>query len=306
MNKKRAVLIISAVLVVSFIAGCGGGDKNQIVRDGHWASYPQVKIGDAYDGFFKNGQWKYFEGEKGAKVVEFTGNCLYKDKEITVRQQFLLGDGNSFTVGALAFNDIDQDKLTTAALISKIYDEYYKQHPEGKTAGTRSNEGLLQKAQNELSGRNVPGTVVATSVGNSANGFLSLVKNNGQYSFIICDKVNQQIAQVPFDQETYNFFINKNQESVIFTMTIFNDGHDRDEKNGTWYGENHLIPVYAGYKLDSNGNVIPGMLTTGVGAKPSHYQGYLNERKNVDTANLVLTEMKALKENAKINQVAIP
>jgi len=193
--------------------------------------------------------------------------------------------------------------------IDAKYIEVYNGQTSSSVSSTTNADGAIKKAQNLLSNKNIQGTVVATSLGNNPSGFLSLVKNNNQYSFVIYDNANQQIAGVPFSQETYNFLANKNQKNVpplIFNMTIHNDNHDRDEKNGVWNGENHMIPIYALYKFDQNGNVVPGMLNTGWGAKPSHYQGYLNEQKNVDIANLFLLEMKALQDNANSNQVLIP
>ncbi len=170
-------------------------------------------------------------------------------------------------------------------------------------------DNLISKSQRLLEQNKLQGQVVATSIGHSSQGFLAIIKNNGQYSFIIFDQGNNQVAQVPFSLEAYNFATQRSDKDiapVIFNMTIFNDKRDRDEKDGVWNGDNHMVPIYALYKFDQNGNVVPGMLTTGWGAKLSHYQGYLNEPKNVAIANLFLLEMKALQENAKVNQVSIP
>lgn len=313
---KKSILLVEILFLFMaslFIIGCGTNDKanvvtsldqrTNVVRDGHLNDYPNVKIGDAYDGFFSNPQWKYFEGEKKEKVVEFSGNCTYKDKEINVQQQFVLGENGTFTVGALAFNEIDQLPFIANALISKVYDTYYEKHPELKPAGP------IQNAQSAITDKNLQGTVVATSWGNNSNGFLSLVKEADQYRFVLCDTKNQQVAEVPFSQQVYHFTDNKQQKNVpplIFNLTILNDTHDRDEKDGIWNGENHRIPIYALYKFDANGKVIPGMLATAWGMNPSHYHGNLNEQKNMDLANLFLTEMIALQENCRLNQVDLP
>ncbi|SEJ54504.1 hypothetical protein SAMN05660742_11019 [Propionispira arboris] len=315
--KKRILAVGILFLMVFLITGCGGDDKanaltsldqrTNVVRDGHLNEHPDVKISDAYNAFFSNPQWKYFESKDGKKVVEFSGNCMYQEKEINVRQQFILGDGNSFTVGALSFNEIEQNKLISAALISKVYDEYYK-----KNLGTNPSEqkiGVIQKAQKLLNDKGVQGTVLATSLEHSSDGFLSLVKNDKQYKYILCDNVNQQIAEVPFSWKTYNFLENKKQKNappLIFDMIILNAVQDLDLKDGAWNGVNHTIPMYALYKFDGNGNVIPGMLYSGWSAKPSHYQEPLKEQKNVDIANLFLTEMVALHENVHSNKVDLP
>jgi hypothetical protein len=148
-NKLGGVLVLT-IFMVLLLAGCGGSDKanaltsldprTNVVRDGHLNEHPDVKISEAYDGFFSNAQWKYFDSKDGKKIVEFSGNFKYKEKEINVRQQFVLGDGGTFTVGALAFNDIDQNQFVSAALISKVYDEYYKKHSEVEALKTKSDD----------------------------------------------------------------------------------------------------------------------------------------------------------------------
>ena len=79
-------------------------------------------------------------------------------------------------------------------------------------------------------------------------------------------------------------------------MTIFNDVKESDAVNGVWKGKDHLLPIYAVYTANDLKEITPGMLTTGMGESPAHLQGYLQETKNVNLANLVLTEMKKLRE----------
>ncbi|MDD4600022.1 hypothetical protein SDC9_20885 [bioreactor metagenome] len=170
-------------------------------------------------------------------------------------------------------------------------------------------DAQIQKAQNILGQYNIATKVVATSLGKNPNGFLALTKHNESYTFVIVDDINKQAALVPFSADRYNLCNNYNKGNIppiIFEMLILNDKHDRDEKAGIWNGPTHNIPIYALYKFDANGIVKPGMLSTGQGATPSHYQGVLNEKKNVDIANLFLTEMKTLQENAKARQIAVP
>ena len=57
-----------------------------------------------------------------------------------------------------------------------------------------------------------------------------------------------------------------------------------------------MLPIYAVYTANDLQEIKPGMLTTGKGESPTHLQGYLQETKNVNLANLVLTEMKKLRE----------
>lgn len=175
----------------------------------------------------------------------------------------------------------------------------------------KAEETPMEKAQKQLSAKGIKGTVIASTIEKRNNyGYLSIVKNGEQYSIITYDLRNQRIGQTAFDKRLL-YFTNKrpkagDSEVVIFDITIFDDVHDADDKSGVWNGNNHLLPVYAFYKLDANDNVIPGMLNTGSGAKPSHFHDYFNEQRNVDTINLFLTDIKNLQENVNENQVALP
>lgn len=167
------------------------------------------------------------------------------------------------------------------------------------------------KAEQELHQKGVQGTVLASSVGHNGSGYLSLVKtNNGQYQIVTYDTKNGRVGITPYDRKLLYFTDRKPQgagsETVIFNITIQNDIHDNDKNAGAWEGSNHNLPVYAAYKFDGGGNLVPGMLTTGKGVKPSHYQEYLYETRNVDTINLFLTEMMALQKNIADNKVTLP
>ena len=174
---------------------------------------------------------------------------------------------------------------------------------------TPSNPAAV-KAEQELRQKGVQGTVVASSVGHSGSGYLSLVNNNGQYQIVTYDTKNGRVGITPYDRKILYFTDKKSHgagsETVIFNITIQNDIHDNDNNAGAWEGNNHNIPIFANYKFDGSGNVVPGMLTTGKGAKPSHYQEYFYEPRNVDTINLFLTEIIALQKNIADNKVTLP
>lgn len=166
------------------------------------------------------------------------------------------------------------------------------------------------QAEQELKSRGVNGTVLASSKGHSNNGYVSLVNNNGQYQIVTYDTKNGRVGTTPYARNILYFTDKKptggGSETIIFNMTVLNDIHDNDDNAGVWEGANHNIPVYAAYKFDGSGNLVPGMLTTGKGAKPSHYQEYFYETRNVDTINLFLTEMMALQKNIADNKVSLP
>ena len=177
------------------------------------------------------------------------------------------------------------------------------------TTVTPSNPEAV-KAEQELNQKGVQGTVLASSKGHSNSGYVSLVNNKGQYQIVTYDTKNGRVGTTPYARNILYFTDKKptggGSETIIFNMTVLNDIHDNDDNAGVWEGANHNIPVYAAYKFDGSGNLVPGMLTTGKGAKPSHYQEYFYETRNVDTINLFLTEMMALQKNIAENKVSLP
>lgn len=167
------------------------------------------------------------------------------------------------------------------------------------TEQTKHNSSEYDSIQKEFNEKGIQGVVVASTKGHSNDGYLSLVKNDNTYVIVICDLKNNRIATTPCDKKILYYTDDKQQDILIFAMTIFNDVHDRDEKSGAWDGNKHILPVYAQYKFDHSGNVVPGMLSTGGGVKPSHYHSYFYEARNVDTINLFMTEMISLQKIVK-------
>lgn len=169
-------------------------------------------------------------------------------------------------------------------------------------------EDPLKVVQQEFSRRQIAGTVIATSYGHNPNGCLVVLGGKGM-RMAAWDIQNGRVAFISSPSSHLRSFMDNKTAPhplpVIFNMTIDGDTHDQDEAAGYWSGSSHTIPVYALYTLDDSGNVIPGVLHTAAGQNPSHYQGYLYEQKNVVMANLVLTEMAALQENAAAHNVRL-
>ena len=202
----------------------------------------------------------------------------------------------------------DENILGKANIEKKTIDKTDKQ-VSNDSQQSKINQGLA-KAGQELRQKGIQGQVLASTIGHNSNGYLSLVKNGAQYQIVTNDTKNGRIGITPYDKKTLYFTdkkpVGENNESFIFSITVLHDTTDKDKDAGVWESGNHMIPVYALYKFDENGNVKPGMLSTGVGRKPSHYQGYFYEQHNVDTINLFLTEMLALQKNITDNNVTLP
>ncbi len=95
------------------------------VKNGSPTSYPDITYDEAFSNFFSNRSWKYFESTDGKDVVEFNGDCLYSDVEVTATIQFVLNmDDGTFELTYLAFNDVPQSMLFEYALITKVFESY--------------------------------------------------------------------------------------------------------------------------------------------------------------------------------------
>ncbi len=162
MRKSWLFLITIFLLLAS---GCGGkpnaltslDPRTSVVRDGHFNSYPNVSIGNAYNAFFSDPNWKYFETSDKRKVVEFSGGCTYRDAPVKVTQQFVLHNDNSFEVGYLAFNDVPQVQLISSALIAKVFENYTlaqkKAVPASSSASSSSSSKAVADAQSIMYGK---------------------------------------------------------------------------------------------------------------------------------------------------------
>ena len=150
------VFVVSALIFV----GCGrnAADCIAIVRDGHFNMNPSIKIGNAFDQYFKNGNWKAFKAADNADVVEFTGEFTWSLEIITaiasnellfiqfsdiltpiinsknlqqtahIYIQFILNEneqGNMvFNIHRMEIERIAVDDVTLAVMLSKILGEY--------------------------------------------------------------------------------------------------------------------------------------------------------------------------------------
>lgn len=132
-------------------------------------------------------------------------------------------------------------------------------------------------------------------------GFFGLI-NDGGREFLVYDKKDNVVATMRYQQNLLNL---KNDSYVILMLYIKNDRAYKDRNNGYWDEGIHTLPVYALYKRDTGGNVVPGMLYSGAGKKPSHYHNTLKEQQNVNLANLALTSADSLKQDMMSRNIAL-
>ncbi len=110
------------------------------VKGGTNSAYPGVTYGEAFENFFFNPSWQYFVGTQegpdedgdgepdytveNTDVVEFTGDCLYADVEVTALIQFVLdNEAGTFQPVYLSFNEVPQNMLMLSELMDTVFSQ---------------------------------------------------------------------------------------------------------------------------------------------------------------------------------------
>ena len=171
-------------------------------------------------------------------------------------------------------------------------------------AGESSTQPTIQElAKEDAKAVGFDGEVFATTYQEGKDGYL-IAESERPDRIVIIDKKNQRMAFTTADTlpKIQRQISGKRVSRILIsTYTIPKDSKDQDAKAGEWEGDTHKLPIYALFDVDDNGKVIPGKLTTGYGLAPSHYQTPLYEAKNVDMANILLTDALELLPNLKID-----
>ena len=116
--------VVLLVIVVVFTLSSGGtGDKYvQLVRDGTLAAYPQMTVGEAFNGFLSNPKWESIRSDDESRFVNVTGGIIYDDEEAEIVVQFIVDEENeSFQYYACEINNIPQNDLVVWGLFETIY-----------------------------------------------------------------------------------------------------------------------------------------------------------------------------------------
>lgn len=96
----------------------------QMVTGGYRIDDPEFTYGDAFNSFFSSPHWEFFISEEDEKIVEFTGDCTYRDTPVTACIQFVIyEEDETFEAVWLDFNEVPQDTITMNALISTAFEE---------------------------------------------------------------------------------------------------------------------------------------------------------------------------------------
>lgn len=154
----KRILFILMTSIVFLISGCSNkGVENikkenkyvSMVKNGHPDKYPDSTYGKSFDKFFGSPTWKYFKSDDGKDVVEFTGDCKYENVKVKSKLQFILDmDSGTFEAGALSFNEVPQNKLITASLLNKVFEESI---PETSSLPSNESSNTNQKPDSSSS-----------------------------------------------------------------------------------------------------------------------------------------------------------
>ena len=260
-----------------------------------------------------------FKGKDGNAVVSSKMHCALvrfkydeRGRETEVSFYGTAGDAINVQEGRYSFHRIvkeynDEDELGQEIYYNKDDKEVRREKHKTQHRFTSSNASPEELAQKALEAKGVSCKITATTYGHDSNGFLALDTSKGR-RILLFDQQNDRVAEVNPRTSFASFAAqrSKNYQSPwIVNFTILNDVRDNDSDFGTWYGPNHFFPIYMQYSFNADGTVKPGMLTSGNGPNPSHFQGYLKEPKNVDLANLLLTEALTFLEKAQAAGVSI-
>ena len=117
-NGERNEVVNQSLNVISAV-----DPRVQSIKNAVKADYG-VTYEEAFTNYFGNPAWKGFVSDDGKDVVEFTGKCMFQDTRVTALIQFVINnEEETFEAVYLSFNDIPQNKLILATLITDVFDE---------------------------------------------------------------------------------------------------------------------------------------------------------------------------------------
>ena len=112
MNKLTINRVISAIITIALLSfslvGCDGYINNAIqekrandtvsrAQNSCNEVLPNITYKDAYEHFFSEPQWRGFTTLDNHEIVEFTGNCTYKDEQALAYIEFVEGQDGTFS-----------------------------------------------------------------------------------------------------------------------------------------------------------------------------------------------------------------
>lgn len=114
------------LITVGPIFSGGGNDKYvKMVKNGTLEAYPQMTVGEAFDGYLSKPKWESGISEDDERFVNVKGGIKYYDKDAELAVQFFITDEKegSFEYHACEINGVPQNNFVVLGLFETIYGE---------------------------------------------------------------------------------------------------------------------------------------------------------------------------------------
>lgn len=124
MSKKKIIAIVVVAVALLIVIGSQvsksddmqGSSLNVVQIDKVRELSPEgaggITYNQAYEYFYGSPDWKYFVSDDNTKVVEFSGDCTYKEEPGMVYVQFQLDDNDQIKGYYTQFKKDGQDEKT--------------------------------------------------------------------------------------------------------------------------------------------------------------------------------------------------
>ena len=116
---KRTILWIVPILLIAALIFYfrPASDQEQYIQAAKAYAVPaheDITFEQSFNNSCNEGEWTFFETNRGQKVVEFSGECNVKDAT-QVNLQFLMDDDLNVEIGALLvdYNNVTEDEKPT-------------------------------------------------------------------------------------------------------------------------------------------------------------------------------------------------
>lgn len=238
--KRLVSIVMVGVMAVSLVACDAEKDIDKTVKDvadkvesaveatdehvlavkgGSPTDYPDITYEEAFESFFSEPTWRYFEGtkkgpdddgdgkedytESNIDVVEFTGNCMYADVEVKALIQFELDTENgTFEASYLSFNDVPQSVLIMNSLIIKAFETYGGEENENIESGDELEDDSVSLGSLDIAGK------YSGVMGNSYAEFNMYTSPNGDdlgHASIYIDSDLEEYGGIEYTGEVYPY-----------------------------------------------------------------------------------------------------
>lgn len=128
------ICVVIMGVIVGFVMNGQDADTDHryidVVKAGILQDYDITTIEQAFNSYFTETTWHYYEARSGEHVVELSGNAMYNEIDGEAFLQFVFDehdDDGQFNVGALKFNDIVQQPEEKWQWIELVYENWENQ-----------------------------------------------------------------------------------------------------------------------------------------------------------------------------------